>query len=153
MEWSPDGRRLSFIRNNSTDGRDELYSLDPASGQGNVLIGAGPLANLMEPKAKLSERERENRARYGVAAYHWAPDSKGLLFDAAGQLWFYNLQTGKSIDLTGSASPPCPTTRDYGACSGTPGERPKVLPRQPLYQLHTRPQSRHSPRASGKETQ
>ena len=34
VEWSPDGRRLSFVRTNSTDGRDELYSLDPATGQG-----------------------------------------------------------------------------------------------------------------------
>jgi len=105
VEWSPDGRRLSFVRTNSTDGRDELYSLDPATGHGAVLIGAGPLATLMAPNAKPSERERENRSRYGIAAYHWAPDSKGLLFDASGQLRFYNLQTGKSTDLTGSASP------------------------------------------------
>ena len=105
VEWSPDGRRLSFVRTNSTDGRDELYSLDPVTGHGSVLIGANPLASLMAPNGKLSERERENRARYGIAAYHWAPDSKGLLFDASGQLWFYNLQTGKSTDLTGSASP------------------------------------------------
>ena len=104
VEWSPDGRHLSFVRANSADGRDELYSLDPATGQARVLIGAGPLAGLMAPNAKLSERERENRARYGIAAYHWAPDSKGLLFDASGQLWFYDLQTGKSTDLTGSKS-------------------------------------------------
>ena len=92
VEWSPDGRHLSFVRANPTDGRDEFYSLDPASGRGKVLIGAGPLASLMAPNAELSERERENRARYGTALYHWSPDSKALLFDAAGQLRFYNLQ-------------------------------------------------------------
>ena len=101
VEWSPDGRRLSFVRTNSANGRDELYSLDPATGHGRVLIGAGPLAGLMAPNVKLSERERENRERYGVAAYHWAPDSKGLLFDASGQLWFHDLETGKSTELTG----------------------------------------------------
>ncbi len=106
VEWSPDGRRLSFVRTNSTNGRDELYSLDPATGHGRVLIGAGPLADLMAPNVKLSERERENRERYGIAAYHWAPDSKGLLFDASGQLWFHDLETGKSTELTGSAGDP-----------------------------------------------
>ena len=105
VEWSPDGRRLSLVRANSTDGRDELYSLDPATGHGSVLIGAGLLASLMAPSAKLSEREHENRARYGVAAYLWAPDSRGLLFDASGQLRFYDLETGKATDLTGPASP------------------------------------------------
>jgi dipeptidyl-peptidase-4 len=105
VEWSPDGRRLSFVRTNSTDGRDELYSLDSATGHGRVLIGAGPMASLLAPNAKLGERERENRARYGIAAYHWAPDSKGLLFDASGQLWFHDLETGKSTELTGSAPP------------------------------------------------
>jgi dipeptidyl-peptidase-4 len=105
VEWSPDGRRISFVRTNSTNGRDEFHSVDPASGRDKVLIGAGPLASLMAPNPKLSERERENRVRYGTAAYHWAPDSKGLLFDAEGQLWFYNLQNGEATDLTGSASP------------------------------------------------
>ena len=70
-----------------------------------MLIGAGALASLIAPNPKLSERERQNRARYDVPAYHWAPDSKGLLFDASGRLWFYNLKTGQASDLTGSASP------------------------------------------------
>jgi len=105
VEWSPDGRRLSYLRTNSTDGRDEFYSLDPASGRGRVLIGAGALANLIAPNPKLSERERQNRTRYDVPAYHWAPDSNGLLFDASGRLWFYNLKTGQASDVTGSASP------------------------------------------------
>ena len=127
VEWSPDGRRLSFVRTNSIDGRDELYSLDPATGRGSVLIGAGPLAVLTAPNAKLSERERENRERYGIAAYHWAPDSKGILFDASGRLSFYNLQSGKSTDVTGSA-PPCPTTGNYGACRGAMASDPKFSP-------------------------
>ena len=65
-------------------------------------------------------------SRYGIAAYHWAPDSKGLLFDASGQLWFYNLQTGKSTDLTGSASP-CPP-RATTARAGTWRATPSFLP-------------------------
>jgi dipeptidyl-peptidase-4 len=127
VEWSPDGRRLSFVRTNSTDGRDELYSLDPATGHGRVLIGAGPMASLLASNAKLGERERENRDRYGIAAYHWAPDSKGLLFDASGQLWFHDLQSGKSTELTGSASP-CPPTRNNGTCREPMASDPKFSP-------------------------
>jgi dipeptidyl-peptidase-4 len=127
VEWNPDGRHLSFIRANPTDGRDELYSLDPASGQGKALIGAAPLASLMAPNAELSERERENRARYGTALYHWSPDSKALLFDAAGRLRFYDLQSGEQTDLTGAASP-CGSTRDDGGCGVVVARDPKFSP-------------------------
>ena len=127
VEWSPDGRHLSFVRANPTGGRDELYALDPASGRGKVLIGAGPLASLMTTTVELSERERENRARYGTALYHWSPDSKALLFDAAGQLRFYDLKSGKATDLTGAASSGG-STRDGGGFRGVVATDPKFSP-------------------------
>jgi dipeptidyl-peptidase-4 len=59
--------------------------------------------------ASKDDREKDNRARYGVAGYHWAPDSNHLLFDANGQLWYYTLSDGKSVALSApgdSASDP-----------------------------------------------
>ena len=43
--------------------------------------------------------------RYHVAAYMWSPDSKHLLFDSQGQLWYYSLDTGTAVQLTSSPDP------------------------------------------------
>ena len=141
VDWTPNGRWLSFVRTNA-EGRDEFYTVDAASGHENVLIGAGPMATLMAPNARLSELGREHLRRYGVPAYHWAPNSQGLLFDGAGQLWFYNLQNGESTDLSGSALP-CSITRDFypagqnarapeapvaGRCPGAVASDPRFSP-------------------------
>jgi dipeptidyl-peptidase-4 len=104
LEWSPDGKRLAFVRATS-DGGEELYSVEAASSQGEVLISTDRLATLLAPPPNLSERERENRMRYEVPAYQWAPDSNGLLFAASGQLWFYDLRGGTAAQLTASAEP------------------------------------------------
>ena len=46
------------------------------------------------------DRERDNRARYRVAGYHWSPDSQHILFDANGQLWYFTLATGTAVELS-----------------------------------------------------
>jgi dipeptidyl-peptidase-4 len=35
----------------------------------------------------------------------WSPDSKHLLFDSQGQLWYYSLDTGTAVQLTSSPDP------------------------------------------------
>jgi dipeptidyl-peptidase-4 len=35
----------------------------------------------------------------------WSPDSKHLLFDSQGQLWYYSLDTGTAVQLTSSPEP------------------------------------------------
>ena len=67
-----------------------------------MLVASEKLAALKPPtptKAQ-DDRQKDNRARYGVAAYHWSPDSKSLLFDVNGHLWLYDLQTGVPLQLT-----------------------------------------------------
>ena len=32
----------------------------------------------------------------------WSPDSKHLLFDSQGQLWYFSLDTGTAVQLTSS---------------------------------------------------
>ena len=59
---------------------------------------------LLPSKIK-DEREKERVTRYHVAAYTWSPDSKHLLFDSQGQLWYYSLDTGTAVQLTSSPDP------------------------------------------------
>ena len=112
IQWSPDGTRVSFIIHHEpgTSGEkqadsSDLYAIDAATGKSAVLVPADKIL-AMTPRASAGkdDRERDNRARYRVAGYHWAPDSQHILFDANGQLWYYSLATGTSVQMTATAA-------------------------------------------------
>ena len=106
LQWSPDGSKISFIRKAQGAQQEALYYYDPASGKDAVLIASDALAAMNPPTAgKGDDRAKDNRARYGVAAYHWSPDSKSLLFDSMGHLWLFDLASAKGMQLTTSDEP------------------------------------------------
>ena len=107
IEWSPDGKKVSYILHQETsgnaqeNGKADLYYIDVATGKPAVLVASDRIAAMTPPPSKnKDDRERDNRARYHVAGYHWSPDSQHILFDANGQLWYYTLASGKSVPLT-----------------------------------------------------
>ncbi len=115
IKWSPDGKKVAYIvhqepvaepgaRIDRPTDKSDLYYIDAATGKAALLVPAEKIA-AMTPRASggKDDRERDNRARYRVAGYHWAPDSQHILFDANGQLWYYNLATGTSVQMTASA--------------------------------------------------
>jgi len=91
ITWSPDGKHLTYL-----DG-GELIDLDPDSGKTHLLVSRSKLTALSG--ADGTEQDRDHRQRYGMASYLWAPDSKHLLFDANGRLWFYDLATGTGVQV------------------------------------------------------
>lgn len=91
LSWSPDGHHLSYL-----DG-GELIDLDPGSGKPHVLVSRAKMASLKG--AVGTERDRDHRARYGMASYIWAPDSLHLLFDTNGRLWLYDLRNGTGLEM------------------------------------------------------
>lgn len=112
IEWSPDSRKVAYVvheepgpgaRSGAEGGRADLYYIDAASGKAAVLVSAEKIAG-MAPRTSSNkdDRERDNRARYRVAGYHWAPDSEHILFDANGQLWYYSLATGTAVAMSSS---------------------------------------------------
>jgi dipeptidyl-peptidase-4 len=98
LTWSPDSKHLTYL-----DG-GELIDLDPGSGKPHVLVSRAKLATL--GGAKATEQERDRRDRYKMANYLWSPDSKHLLFDSNGRLWFYDLSNGTGVEIgfTGQAA-------------------------------------------------
>jgi len=100
VKWSPDGARVSFLLPDSGE-KTSLYAIDAATGKQSVLVPAEKIA-AMAPAASQTkdDRQSDNRARYNVAGYHWAPDSQHLLFDANGQLWLYSLASGTSAAMS-----------------------------------------------------
>ena len=97
LTWSPDGQHLTYM-----DG-GELIDLDPGTGKPHILVSRAKFASLSSNTA--SEKDRDHRARYGMAGYLWAPDSAHLLFDTNGSLWLYDLKTGVGLNIgTGGAA-------------------------------------------------
>ncbi|HWG40814.1 MAG TPA: hypothetical protein VN679_05390, partial [Candidatus Acidoferrales bacterium] len=93
IEWSPDGKKVSYVLHEEVSGNAEgggkadLYYIDVATGKPAVLVASDKIAAMTPPPSKnKDDRERDNRARYQVAGYHWSPDSQHILFDANGQL-------------------------------------------------------------------
>jgi dipeptidyl-peptidase-4 len=106
IKWSPDGTKVSFVQRDDTGEHGELWYVDAATGERKVLVSEVKLSQLAPPTSRIhDEREKERVTRYHVAAYNWAPDSKHLLFDSQGQLWYYSLDTGTAVPLTSSPDP------------------------------------------------
>jgi dipeptidyl-peptidase-4 len=110
IAWSPDGTRLSYIND---DG--DFMGVEGGTGTAQVLIHRDKMKALLGAVA--SEHDRNNRVRYKQASYLWVPDSKHVLFDANGQLWFFDLgtQTGLQIASTGAGSGDDPKFSPDGA--------------------------------------
>jgi dipeptidyl-peptidase-4 len=103
VKWSPDGTKVSYVQRDDSGEHGELWYVDTATGEKKVLVSESKLAQLAPPASKIrDEREKEWVTRYHVAAYIWSPDSKHLLFNAQGQLWYYDLGTGTAVQLTAS---------------------------------------------------
>jgi dipeptidyl-peptidase 4 len=103
MKWSPDGTKVSFVERDDDGEHGELWYADAVTGEKKVLVTEIKLSQLAPPASKIhDEREKERVTRYHVAAYAWSPDSKHLLFDSQGQLWYYTLDTGTAVQLTSS---------------------------------------------------
>jgi len=101
VQWSPDGTKVSFVQRDDTGEHGQLYFFDVATGRSAVLVASGKLASLAPPTSAIpDERKKEAARRYSIAAYHWAPDSRHLLFDSMGQLWLYDLPSGIGLQLT-----------------------------------------------------
>src|ERR1022692_3523911 len=106
IQWSPDGSKVSFVQRDDTGERGELFYVDVVTGEKKILVSEIKLSQLSPPMSKIrDEREKERVTRYHVAGYTWSPDSKHLLFDSRGQLWYYSLDTGTAVQLTSSPDP------------------------------------------------
>src|SRR5215472_10875952 len=104
IKWSPDGKKVSYLVHAEEGEKADLYYIDVATGKPAVLVSAEKIAAMAPRQSSTKDdRERDNRARYRVAGYHWAPDSGHILFDSNGQLWYHTLATGTAVPLSSAA--------------------------------------------------
>ena len=106
IKWSPDNSRFAYIQRDDSGDHGELWVVDALSGEKKALINDVKLAPLSPSLNGIQdEREKEWLTRYHVASYRWSPDSKRLLFNARGQLWLYNVESGTAVQFASSPDP------------------------------------------------
>ncbi|MDE2069925.1 MAG: DPP IV N-terminal domain-containing protein [Gammaproteobacteria bacterium] len=101
LEWSPDGRSLTYLLRSGADGLADLYIVDVASGKRTLLLSAAQLASAAAPPSSIkNQREQERITRYGVAAYHWSPKADAIFYLSNEQIYLYNLATQQTTQIT-----------------------------------------------------
>ena len=104
VKWSPDASKVSYLLRDDSGNNGALYYIDLATGKPAVLVSAEKLSSVAPPASSIKdERQKEAVQRYAVAAYHWSPDSRHLIFDSNGQLWLYSLDSATGLQITSSA--------------------------------------------------
>lgn len=105
LEWSPDGKTLTYLARNPKTGETDLYAVSEAQGAPHVLATADTLAGgAADPSKIKNDRERERITRYNVSSYHWAPQGNAIFFSANDeQLHLLDLQSRKVSQLTSEA--------------------------------------------------
>ena len=106
FQWSPDGRRLSYILAEDEGERRNLWVISPHSGEREILVSYEQLRTQAPPHEKSTddEREKERLLRYSVASYIWSPDSQSILFTSGGRLYLYGLDEEKARPVASSKS-------------------------------------------------
>lgn len=100
---APDGSRVTFLRGGQADGyRLDLWEYHIGSAQTRLLVAADtvlPGVELLSDEEK-ARRERQRTAAWsGIVDYHWAPDSRRLLFPLGGELYLYDLEAAPEAAL------------------------------------------------------
>jgi dipeptidyl-peptidase-4 len=108
IEWSPDGKLLTFLAPDDTVGSSlpgkpgDLLALDTVTNKISVLATQDKLVSA----TPLSEKDKDHRARYGMPSYTWAADSQHLILDSGGVISLYDIasQTATRIVDTQNGS-------------------------------------------------
>ncbi|MFC3031133.1 DPP IV N-terminal domain-containing protein [Pseudoalteromonas fenneropenaei] len=103
LKFSPDGTRVTYLQGKAEDqNRFDLWEYNLKDNTNRLLVDSQAL---YAGKEELSDEEKARRERQriygrGILEYKWSNDGKALLFPLNGDLYFYELASGKSRKLT-----------------------------------------------------
>ena len=102
-KFSPNGRFVTYLQSRPDNARHyDLWSYDIITGHRTRLVNSD---DLFEGEEVLSDEEKARRERMrinatGLVSYQWAKDNSGILFPLAGDLFYFELLTRKSKQIT-----------------------------------------------------
>lgn len=101
VQWSPNGRYLTYLLRRGPSGRADLYLVAVASGKTSLLLSSRQLAGAAAPPWTIKNQIKRNRiTRYGVASYGWSPKSDAILFLSHDQIYLYTLASRTITQIT-----------------------------------------------------
>ena len=94
LEWSPDGRRISFYQTTGegSTAKTELWAMDASDGQKHLLVDSAKLASLLKTE-RASAIQATGLARVAPGNYVWSADGNQLVFKSAGRIAWLDLRT------------------------------------------------------------
>ncbi len=104
VEWSPNGRYLTYLLRHGPGGRANLYLVNVARGATSLLLSSRQLAGAAAPAWTIKNQIKRDRiTRYGVKSYRWSPKSDAILFLSHDQIYLYSLFSRKITQITHQA--------------------------------------------------
>jgi dipeptidyl-peptidase 4 len=106
FEFTPDGSALLFLRSESRNFRQDLFTFDVASGKERVLLTAESVLGGGEEKLtaeELARRERMRMTSRGISSYQLSKDGRKILVPLSGRLFVVDRESGGRTELVSKA--------------------------------------------------
>src|SRR5579871_269774 len=108
IAWAPDGKHVSYftdMKGEAKQGRrKELWEMDAATGEKQLLVGADKLDNAL-PAEVLNTSQATGLGRHAPAQYQWAPNGDALLLQGAKALAWFDLKSQTAKPLVSGKEP------------------------------------------------
>ncbi|MGH8396798.1 MAG: DPP IV N-terminal domain-containing protein [Gammaproteobacteria bacterium] len=101
VEWSPDGRHVTYLLRHLGNPQADLYIVDTETGKISFLLTGKQLAGAAAPPSDIkNQREQERITRYHVDSYYWSPKGDALFYLSDDQVYLYNLDSHQITQIT-----------------------------------------------------
>jgi dipeptidyl-peptidase 4 len=100
---SPDGTMVTVLQGRADDvSQQDLWAYDLATGEGKRLVSSTDLLGAPEilSAEEKNRRERMREKGAGIVSYSWDSAGKQILFPLGGDVFVYNLKSGKATQVT-----------------------------------------------------
>ena len=101
LEWTPDGKHVSFIERLPGHKQANLYWINILTGRQRELAKHALFAGGPTPAERYRTHLSEPASLYAAPGYRWSPKGDGIVFSASNQIQFYSPTTRMATQMTG----------------------------------------------------